>query len=643
MEFPQMLTILIARLFLHPRLSVLDLEQSPGAVRERSFAGGNFAHFSAVGIEVIGFSLEENRAIGVSVEEKIWVGGGHFDAVFLFESQNREMLVGNGDKCVGIAEELSDGVHFSSAAIFAAFQSGSYEEIIVNNGRHLLVLREHVHGFFPHDAKAGAAAAFDRPEEVIPHGFPVQNSAFHVHNPRVQNMVGAQPVLADHVAVPPAGDVSADADGGANPGRESQNRALLGNPIKHVQNNKRHSRDVREPLIIMPAAPYFDLNFRFLGAQNHRGDVTFLRGGDDDCGLASFGKHKRPKKSRSLDDAAVKVSAEEYEYEIFRSPEEYQKANLEPPRYDLPEKYTPQRAAVTLAVRPPLPEAGSRGTMRSFPVSARPPAPAKKISLGSKKAEPAKTTDPSPEALVPTGLPLATTHPSSLSGDHGEARNTKRGKEKETEVEEVAPAKRSRRDGSGSTTPVIDVLMKHGDEPPAALLSRICAAAPPPEKTSGWSTALVGERIACDLIQISSPGLKMGTKSTVEKWRPSKKVRRPVGEDLMYEFGTWAFNSGRKAMQNDVRTALEVAMDEADLPNILAILPEEVPDPGPTPFSSVPEGRNLLVPVVEVSAGPSAEVAATAGPTTELGATLSAGPLAEGDAEPGGEPPKKAD
>nr|GLL21246.1 topless-related protein 4 isoform X3 [Ipomoea trifida] len=52
-------------------------------------------------------------------------------------------------------------------------------------------------------------------------------------------------------------------------------------------------------------------------------------------------EHKRPKKSRSLDDAAVKVSAEEYEYEIFRSPEEYQKANLEPPRYDLPEKYTP--------------------------------------------------------------------------------------------------------------------------------------------------------------------------------------------------------------------------------------------------------------------------------------------------------------
>nr|GMD93377.1 uncharacterized protein LOC109173786 [Ipomoea batatas] len=207
----------------------------------------------------------------------------------------------------------------------------------------------------------------------------------------------------------------------------------------------------------------------------------------------------RPKKSRSLDDAAVKVSAEEYEYEIFRSPEEYQKANLEPPRYDLPEKYKPQRAAVTVAVKAPLPETSSRGIMRSFPVSARPPAPAKKISLGSRKTEPVKPADPSAEVLVPTGLPLAATHPSGQSGDHGDARAAKRGKEKE--VEEVAPAKRSRRDGSGSTTPVIDVLMKHGDEPPAALLSRICAAAPPPEKTSGWSTALVGERIAYDLIQ----------------------------------------------------------------------------------------------------------------------------------------------
>nr|GMC49806.1 histone-lysine N-methyltransferase SETD1A-like [Ipomoea batatas] len=423
---------------------------------------------------------------------------------------------------------------------------------------------------------------------------------------------------------------------------------------------------------------------------------------------------ERPTKSRSLDDAAVKISAEEYEYEIFRSPEEYKRANLEPPRYDLPQKYTPQKAAVTVAIRPPLPESGSQGAMRSFPVSACPPAPAKKISLGSKKAGSARSADPSTEApsaeaLVPAGLPLTATHASDLSGGHGETRAAKHGKEKEKEkevdVEEVAPVKRARRDGSGSTTPVIDVLMKHGDEPPAALLSRICAAAPPPEKTSGWSTALVGERIACDLIQMAHSvtdlfaRAKDGDEIHRREVAPLKKSlakrdlrikelegklktaeetgrrileradlgekiltdpvllarhicrgretgeavldaisRTPVGEDLMYEFGTWAFNSGRRAMQNDVKTALEVSMEETDLPTVLAVLPEEVPDPGPTPFTSVPEGSNLPVPVVEVSAGPSAEAATTTGPPTELGATLSAGPSAEGDGEPRADP-----
>nr|GMD50626.1 histone-lysine N-methyltransferase SETD1A-like [Ipomoea batatas] len=383
------------------------------------------------------------------------------------------------------------------------------------------------------------------------------------------------------------------------------------------------------------------------------------------------------------------------------------------------------------SVRPMTRIMSSGCTMRSFPISARPPAPATNISLGSKKAEPAKPTDPNVEASVPTGLPLATTRPAGLSGEQDAARAAKRGKKKEiAEVEEVATVKRPRRDGSGSTTPVINVLMKHGDEPPAALLSRIYAAAPPPEKTSGWSTALVGERIACDLIQVTrtlwcacfadfglSPGVlqmalsvtnlfarakdgdeihrrevaplkkslakrEQRIKELEGKLRTAEETGRrileradleekiltdpvllawhicrgqetgeavlaaisqtPIGEDLMYEFGSWAFNSGRRAMQNDVRTALEVAIDDDDLPKILAVLPEEVPDPGPTPFSTVPNGRTLPVPVVEVSAGPSAEVATTTGPTAESAAAPSAGPSAEGDAEPEVKPPTEA-
>nr|GMD30926.1 histone-lysine N-methyltransferase SETD1A-like [Ipomoea batatas] len=269
--------------------------------------------------------------------------------------------------------------------------------------------------------------------------------------------------------------------------------------------------------------------------------------------------------------------------------------------------------------------------MRSFPVSTRPPAPAKKISLGSKKVEPSKPADPTGEVPVPTGLPLTATHLADLCGEQDAARATKRGKEKEVlEVEEVAIVKRSRRNGSGSMTPVIDVLMKHGDKSLAALLTRICAAAPPPEKTSGWSTALVGERIARDLIQdgdeihrrdvaplkkslakrdqrIKELEGKLRTaeetgRRILERADLGEKIltdpdllarhicrgretreavlaaisRTAIGEDLMYEFGSWAFNSGRRAMQNDVRTALEVSIDDDDLPRILAVLPEEL-------------------------------------------------------------------
>nr|GMD02753.1 leucine zipper putative tumor suppressor 2-like [Ipomoea batatas] len=257
-------------------------------------------------------------------------------------------------------------------------------------------------------------------------------------------------------------------------------------------------------------------------------------------------------------------------------------------------------------------------------------------------------------------MPLATTHLSSLSGDHGEARTTKRGKEKEAEVEEIAPAKRSRRDGSGSTTPmahsVTDLFAraKDGDEihrrEVAPLKKSLAKRDQRIKELEGklktaeetgrriLERADLGEKILTDPVLLARHicrGQETGEAVL------AAISRTPVGEDLMYEFGTWAFNSGRRAMQNDVKTALEVAMDEADLPNILAVLPEEVPDPGPTPFFWVPEGRNLPVPVVEVSAGPSAEVAATTGPTTELVATPSAGPSAEGDAEPRVEPAKE--
>nr|GMC69878.1 protein KINESIN LIGHT CHAIN-RELATED 3-like [Ipomoea batatas] len=368
-----------------------------------------------------------------------------------------------------------------------------------------------------------------------------------------------------------------------------------------------------------------DVNHRPNSTVNNNGIKRIVKELSEIGGMDGFiQEHKRPKKSRSLDDAAVKVSAEEYEYEIFLSPEEYQKANLEPPRYDLPQKYTPQRAAVTVAVRPPLPEAGSRGTMRSFPVSARPPAPAKKISLGSKKAGPARPTDPSAEALVPAGLPLTATHPSNLSGDHGETRAAKHGRRKRPKsrrshrrnalaVMGSAPQPSSGEDervvdrfGRGTHRLRLDPVLqmahsvtdlfaraKDGDEihrrEVAPLKKSLAKRDQRIKELEGklktaeetgrriLERADLGEKILTDPVLLA--GHICRGQETGEAVLAAIS-RTPVGEDLMYEFGTWAFNSRRRAMQNDVKTALEVAMDEADLPNILAVLPEEVPDPG---------------------------------------------------------------
>lgn len=78
----------------------------------------------------------------------------------------------------------------------------------------------------------------------------------------------------------------------------------------------------------------------------------------------------------------------------------------------------------------------------------------------------------------------------------------KRGKEKvpNLEVEEIAPLKHRHRTSPVSTTPVVDVHLKHGDDPIATLLSKICTAAPPPKITSGWSTNQVREKIARNLM-----------------------------------------------------------------------------------------------------------------------------------------------
>lgn len=108
--------------------------------------------------------------------------------------------------------------------------------------------------------------------------------------------------------------------------------------------------------------------------------------------------------------------------------------------------------------------------MRSFLVSTRPLLLATKISLGSKKDEASKSGTQATD-LVPTGVPLSTTCPASPKRDTPASLSpAKRGKEKvgKTKIEEVGPIKRQRRVISSSTTLVVDVLLEHADDPPAA-------------------------------------------------------------------------------------------------------------------------------------------------------------------------------
>jgi len=46
-------------------------------------------------------------------------------------------------------------------------------------------------------------------------------------------------------------------------------------------------------------------------------------------------------------------------------------------------------------------------------------------------------------------------------------------------------------------------------------------------------------------------------------------------------------------MQIEVQTALEASVDEDDLPKLLGVLPEEVQEPGPAPFSDEAAGQAL--------------------------------------------------
>nr|GMD69235.1 serine/arginine repetitive matrix protein 2-like [Ipomoea batatas] len=173
------------------------------------------------------------------------------------------------------------------------------------------------------------------------------------------------------------------------------------------------------------------------------------------------------KRTRALTDAAAKISSEVYDYSIFRTPESYKSANLEPPDYGREEKYEPVPLAVpTTGGAISEPSQGRRNTSRILLTPPdRPFSPAvrtnplllvqvcRPMALGAKKAANQPAADP-PVVNVPDTTPIDSSSGGGAAPDLQVALGpSRRGREKrqETEVEEVLTLKRTKR--SANTRP----------------------------------------------------------------------------------------------------------------------------------------------------------------------------------------------
>nr|GMD82156.1 uncharacterized protein LOC109193683 [Ipomoea batatas] len=93
-----------------------------------------------------------------------------------------------------------------------------------------------------------------------------------------------------------------------------------------------------------------------------------------------------PTTTRALKNAVVKISAESYEYWVFRSPESVKAAQLEPPDYSQPEKYVPKRMVGSSTAAPAV-EPTERGRVMHLAPSG-PKKPRPMVTLGGNKAAP---------------------------------------------------------------------------------------------------------------------------------------------------------------------------------------------------------------------------------------------------------------
>nr|GMD22419.1 uncharacterized protein LOC109184184 [Ipomoea batatas] len=210
------------------------------------------------------------------------------------------------------------------------------------------------------------------------------------------------------------------------------------------------------------------------------------------------------KRTRALTDAAAKISSEVYDYRIFRTPEGYKSANLEPPDYGREEKYEPVPLAVPTTGGAIVEPSQGMSPDRTFIAPVAAPRPKTKVALGAKKVATKPAADP-PVINVPDATP---TDASSGGGTAPDLQVTlgpsRRGKEKrqEAEVEEVLTLKRTKRPASTRSSDLHEGLRER-DALASTLVDQIRDKVPGMETIMGWSCNRLGEQIAEDILRLT--------------------------------------------------------------------------------------------------------------------------------------------
>nr|GMD48140.1 histone-lysine N-methyltransferase SETD1A-like [Ipomoea batatas] len=184
-----------------------------------------------------------------------------------------------------------------------------------------------------------------------------------------------------------------------------------------------------------------------------------------------------------------------------KTPEDYKKANLEPPVYGRGEKYEPKPITSTS-----VPASSSQDMVlnKGFTTPSAPRPPRAKVALGAKKAAPKPSTD-SPVVDLSAPVPADTPSGSVVAPDlHVTQGQSHRGKEKrqEPEVEEVLTLKRTKRSTSSRSSELHEGLRER-DTLATALVDRIRDKVPGIETIMEWSCERLGEQIAEDILLLT--------------------------------------------------------------------------------------------------------------------------------------------